>query len=238
MSFPDPVQSRFRAVPSMHGEPVGQTTQSPVPMLRVRAADAVVGHLARPAARSRARRRRWRGVASAYLATFVSALGHHEVGGQLDRLRQPLGGQRRPARPAPGRGSPASRALWPARDRVSTAGWMPRASSRSSASAESSSWPAVSSSWSAASGSSFSFARAIRMLSAIDTSRCWAPSCRSRSSRRRSSRPMRSIRSRERAQLVDLRAQLGLEPLVHERERGGGADRPRRAPWPPEGRRR
>ena len=36
------------------------------------------------------------------------------------------------------------------------------------------------------------------MLSAIDTRRCCAPSCRSRSSRRRSSSPIRSMRSRER----------------------------------------
>ena len=35
------------------------------------------------------------------------------------------------------------------------------------------------------------------MLSAIDTSRCCAPSCRSRSSRRRSSSPIWSMRSRE-----------------------------------------
>ena len=74
---------------------------------------------------------------------------------------------------------------------------MPRASSRSSPSASvSSSWaPSISSS--ALSGSLWSLPCASRSVSERATSRCWAPSCRLRSSRRRSCVPASTIRARE-----------------------------------------
>ena len=107
------------------------------------------GRCRRPRRRRRCRRRgrrsrrgRWHcrtetsaDVASAYLATFVSASQIDEVGGGLERGRQALrraravtvtGTGARAASPASAGSSPRS---------VSTAGWMPRASSRSSGSA-------------------------------------------------------------------------------------------------------
>ena len=80
---------------------------------------------------------------------------------------------------------------------LSTAGCRPRASSRSSASPVSSSREASSSSLAAAASPSPSLARASRSISATDTSRCWAPSWRLRSSRRRCSSPARTTRARE-----------------------------------------
>ena len=53
------------------------------------------------------------------------------------------------------------------------------------------------------------------------TIRDCAPSCRSRSSRRRAVSPASTRRAREAAQLLDPRPQLGLEPLVLERQRRG-----------------
>ena len=80
---------------------------------------------------------------------------------------------------------------------LSTAGWMPRASSRSSAVAPVRSSAIWSRSTAAAAGSSSSRRRATRRSSAIDTSRCWAPSCRSRSSLRRAASAAATIRVRD-----------------------------------------
>ena len=86
----------------------------------------------RRARRRRARPRRWRSTPRAYLATFVSALGHEVVGRDLDRRR--AGGPRARRASATGTGaraasdSSATASPWS----VSTAGWMPCASSRSS----------------------------------------------------------------------------------------------------------
>ena len=74
---------------------------------------------------------------------------------------------------------------------------MPRASSRSSEIASSSSRSAPSSSSSAPSASSSSRVRAVRSVSASETSRCCAPSCRLRSSPRRSAMPTSISRMRE-----------------------------------------
>ena len=78
----------------------------------------------------------------------------------------------------------------------STAGWMPRASSRSSSRLVASSSCARSSS-SASFGSSPARERAERSSSASATSRDCAPSCRSRSSLRRAASPASTIRARE-----------------------------------------
>ena len=55
------------------------------------------------------------------------------------------------------------------------------------------------------------------------TSCCWAPSWRSRSIRRRAASAASTIRARETPQLLHPRAQVGLQPLVLERERRGAA---------------
>src|SRR5690348_14693307 len=80
---------------------------------------------------------------------------------------------------------------------VSTAGWMPRASSRSSAIAALASLDADSSSASRSGSAPAARSRAMPIASDRVTSRCCAPSCRSRSSRRRSASPASTIRARE-----------------------------------------
>ena len=77
------------------------------------------------------------------------------------------------------------------------AGWMPRASSRSSSSAWLSSSAAPVRIVSAPSGSSRSRALASRRATERATSRCCAPSWRSRSSRRRAASPAATMRARE-----------------------------------------
>ena len=72
-----------------------------------------------------------------------------------------------------------------ARPLSSTGGWMPRARSRRSASASTALWCAASiSSRTVASSWSSSFSRAMPRFMASAASRIWAPSCRSRSTRR------------------------------------------------------
>ena len=83
---------------------------------------------------------------------------------------------------------------------------MPRASSRSSSSARvSSSWAAPTIS-AAFSGDFAIWFWAIRSVRLSATSRCWAPSCRLRSSRRRSLRPASTIRARERRSAASRRS--------------------------------
>ena len=67
--------------------------------------------------------------------------------------------------------------------------------------------------------------RAIRMLSASDTRRCWAPSWRSRSTRRRSAYPASTMRVRDARSSSDARPQLGVQPRVLQRQRRGVPDR-------------
>ena len=67
-------------------------------------------------------------------------------------------------------------------------------------------------------------ARSSRSASESATSRCCAPSWRSRSSRRRSASPASTMRAREARSSLELRARLGLQPLVLEREPRGGGD--------------
>ena len=164
-------------------------------------------------------------VASRVLGDVRERLGDDEVGGRLDRraaaassgTRVELDRHRRAAgqrleRRRRGRG------------RSARAGWMPRASSRSSsvASRELRDAPRRAAPRPPR-GRSSSFARASRSVSASATSRCCAPSCRSRSRRRRSVvAGLDDARARV-AQLLDARAQLGVEALVLQRQRGGRA---------------
>ena len=113
-------------------------------------------------------------------------LGDDEVGDRLDvGSRGRRGAGRRP--PSPGRGARGER-----RQRrveaasVRTAGWTPRMTLRSSMSASLASSCASSTSAAGASGSWSSWRRARPRFIASETSCCWAPSCRSRSMRRRS----------------------------------------------------
>ena len=122
-------------------------------------------------------------------------LGCDEVGGELDRLGQPSGGLERERRWGPPSAWRASRARRRARGRARRGG-CPRASSRSSASECASSSLAVVTS-SCADGSLPMRLWSSRSCRASATSRCWAPSCRLRSSRRRSASPAATIRSRE-----------------------------------------
>ena len=95
----------------------------------------------------------------------------------------------RPARAASAASRPRS---------VRMPGWIPRASSRSSSSAASSSAHAAASSRAAAESGSRLDSRS-RRLSASETSRCWAPSWRSRSMRRRAASAVSTIRARDAA---------------------------------------
>ena len=135
-------------------------------------------------------------LAAAYLTTLVSASettkyaetstcsGEPLVGqlAELDRQRRAVGKRLH------GRAQPAV---------GDTAGWMPRASSRSSFNASSSSSADRSSRRFASSGSQPTFSRASRRRQRQETSRCCAPSCRSRSRRRRCVRPTSTMRLRE-----------------------------------------
>ena len=96
-----------------------------------------------------------------------------------------------------GERSASDRSAAPRPCSVSTAGWMPRASSRSSSSAARSSASASARSSAAPFASGPSFARASCSASPSESSRCCAPSWRSRSSRRRSSSPALTMRARE-----------------------------------------
>ena len=58
----------------------------------------------------------------------------------------------------------------------------------------------------------------------IPSRRCWAPSWRSRSSRRRSASPASTMRAREARTSASWALQLGLQARVLEREARGGAD--------------
>ena len=100
---------------------------------------------------------------------------------------------------------------------------MPRASSRSSSSARvSSSWaaPTIAAAFSGALAIWFWAIRSVRLSA---TSRCWAPSCRLRSSRRRSARPASTIRLRERRSAASRRSPRIARPAAAATER----ERPR-----------
>ena len=163
---------------------------------RLRAADAVVADLdderavlvREPHGRVASRR--------AYLATLVSAsetvkyaVASATAASRSSGSSTHLDRHRRARRSAATAGArPRS---------VSTAGWMPRASSRSSAEASESSSPRRSRNGPADSGSRSIRARAIRTSSASVTRRCWAPSWRSRSILRRAASAASTIRARE-----------------------------------------
>ena len=63
-----------------------------------------------------------------------------------------------------------------------------------------------------------------RSCSASATSRCCAPSCRLRSSRRRSASPAATIRCRDACSSASRACDLGVQVLVLQRDGGGGAD--------------
>ena len=168
----------------------------PEPRRRVGAADAVVGDLddhAPVGAPHRDLGLRRLGV----LRHVRERLGDDEVGGALDRRRE--GARRRRPRASTGTGARATSdsSAGSSPRSVSTAGWMPRASSRSSARLVCSSSCARSSS----AGELVVVARARgargRSSSARPTSRDCAPSWRSRSSRRRSASPASTSRARD-----------------------------------------
>ena len=83
-------------------------------------------------------------------------------------------------------------------------------------------------------GSSSSSARSSRSANESTTSRCWAPSCRSRSSRRRALSPASTVRARDARSCSSCARVSRLQALAVEREAGGGADvleqRPDRRP--------
>ena len=205
-------------------EPVGEAAQAGA-VVRVGAADAVVGHLDHHAAvvarhldRRVARRR--------VLGDVRQRLGHHEVGGQLDRPRAAARRTSRAARPAAGRAGRASRAPRRRPRSLSTAGWMPRASSRSSAERR----------VQLLAGAVEQLLGGVGVLAhrGCGPGACRAPSRRAAAGRRRAGRAPGAGAPRARcasmplargAQLLHLRAQLGVEALVLERERRGRADR-------------
>ena len=168
-----------------------------------------------------------RGARARVLGHVRQRLGDDEVDARLDRVREPL---LRHLEHATGSGiRDASRATaGPSPRCVRIAGWMPAASSRSSLVAPAASSIASSSSRAASSGSDGSLPRAIRSRSARLTSCCWAPSCRSRSSRARAASAASMMRRRASAQLARAGARdvalarglLGAQVLLHVGERG------------------
>ena len=122
-------------------------------------------------------------------------LGDEEVGGGLDRRRAArLGEYSRPTGSGARRASVRSAATSPSS--VSTAGWMPRASSRSSSVASRAPRATLAELLALASASE----RALDHLAGpapTASSRFWAPSWRSRSSRRRASSAAATMRARE-----------------------------------------
>ena len=138
-----------------------------------------------------------------------------EVGGQLKRAGAIAAAVARDGR-GDGR-SVRQRVERGGRPCSSTAGCIPRASSRSSASDSASSALAVVSSC-AASGSSPTRFCSRRNCMAIATSRCCAPSCRLRSSRRRSASPAATIRSRDALSSASRVVGFGQQALVLERD--------------------
>ena len=178
-----PAAGRARDV---HGsaERVDAIGEAPEPgaACRVGAADAVVGDLHDEAVVLARDRHRGAGRAGV-LGDVGEGLGDQVVGGDLDGRAGALidvdrDGDRQRARARPSVSASSS-------PRSRTAGCRPAASSRSSCS------DAASCSWAAASSRAWSESGARSMASrrswiARETSRCWAPSWRSRSSRRRS----------------------------------------------------
>ena len=151
---------------------------------RVRAADAVVADLdAEPVVLDREHD----GCAARVrvLRHVRERLGRDEVGRRLDRAADGHAGTSLTETGTGARLASASSAA-PSPRSLSSAGWMPRASSRSSLTACCASSRAWASSRAAPAGSVASCASASPSVTATATIRCWAPSCRSRSIRRRS----------------------------------------------------
>ena len=168
----------------------------PEPVPGFGAADAVVAHLDHDGVLGHSHRHGGGGRLRV-LGDVGERLGDHEVGGGLDRRGEPTVRGRGP--PRRGR-SRARRGPGPPRARprsVRTAGWMPCASSRSSAEAWASASPTSSRKATAECGSRSARARARRTSSASATRCCWAPSCRSRSMRRRAASAASMMRACE-----------------------------------------
>ena len=116
--------------------------------------------------------------------------------------------------------SPSAPSAAPSPSSRSTTGNSPRASARRSSIAARSSVSA-----SASCGDPDpSRDRSSRSASDRPTRRCWAPSCRSRSSRRRSSSPVTDDARTGRPQVGQLGQRLGLQPLVLQAEVRGRAE--------------
>ena len=188
---------------------------------RVRPADAVVGDLdlhlavAQPQPHGGVRRV---GVAH----DVREPLGHHEVGGGLDRGRQPHvdAARRTRRRQRRARDQRLDRRAEPAlgQDRgMDAAGQLAQLGQRVAELARDARRPPR-----RPPGRRAAAARSIRRSSASATSCCCAPSCRSRSIRRRASSAASTMRSARRAQLLHAGAQVGLQALVVDRQRGGG----------------
>ena len=192
--------------------------RSPVPVGLLRAADAVVADLDhRPLASRRTVDARVRRVC--VLGHVGQRLGDDEVGRGLDRDRQPLLELRSRARPGSARGWPATPAAASRPRWLKTAGWIPAARSRSSPTAACALANALSSSSREPAGSESKRSRASCSSIISATSRCWAPSWRSRPSRRRSASPASTSRAREAPQRLEPRSQLDLQPRVLDRQR-------------------
>ena len=162
------------------------------------------------------------GVGLCVLGDVRQRLADDEVGGELDLLRQAAGSSQSTV---VGSGARVASASSAARSPCSsTAGWMPRASSRSSESEWASSSLAVVTS-SCADGSSPTRFWSSRSCSAIPTRRCCAPSCRLRSSRRRSASPAATIRSREALISASWAPVSASRRCVVDRDRGRRRDR-------------
>ena len=203
------------------GDPVRQPLEAGAGRL-VGAADAVVGDLDRPPRRCGARPAPTPSVAWAYLATLASASQATKYAASSTGSGRRSGLWKETVVGTLAREASESSAAF--RPWLSTAGWIPRASSRSSSSDWESSSPADLEPPRPAPGRSGRGARIMRSWSATETSRCCAPSWRLRSSRRRSASPAATRRSREARSSREPLLGLRLQPRVVERDRGRGRD--------------
>ena len=215
---PGGVSRQERAVDG--GDPVDEPAEARA--IDVRAANAVVGDLEPRTGRRRRQARSGRR-GPRVLGDVGQGLGGDEIGGDLDARRQATHRAPGPRRPAPATGRPATGRPHRAPPRGGSPGPGPARARGARRSPPDLVGRGVKLGRDAVGGPSPRRVRIVRSETASARSRCWAPSCRSRSTRRRSASAASTIRVRDARDLVELRAEVVLEPLVVDREAHDGA---------------
>ena len=198
--------------------------RSPLPAARVRAADAVVAHLDHRAAVLAPRPRRARSVAPRVLGDVGQRLGDDEVGRGLDRARQPLAERAveldRHRRAARQRLQRASSPRWESTAGMDAGREVAQLPDRRLRVGE----RAVDQLAARPPGSPAKRSRASCSSIISATSRCCAPSCRSRPSRRRSASPASTSRARD-ARSASSRARSSTSSRAFSSASAGGGAR-------------